>query len=381
MIAAIATALVAMLMSLSAQPPSMRITSPAEGAYVTGAVELTVAFEPASLLSSVRQVRWFGDGQQVCTAEKPPFSCEWDAGRAIREHQIRAVALLGDGARMIANARTAGVQVAETVDVDVVQITAVVKDENGRFVSGLTAGDFAIFDEGKPQTLSNFLAEHIPLELVAAVDMSSSMTDALPAVKRLAIDFLAQLQPTDQVTVLGFNDNIFTLARRSTDQDVRAKAIDRLAPWGGTALYDVMHRALDLLGRQTGRRAIVLFTDGDDQSSHASVKGVLERAESSDATIYMIGQGRALEASDLQQLMRQLAAVSGGRAFFSGQEAKLDTIFQEILEDLRHQYLLTYVPPEQARNGEWRRLRVEVRGHDYAVRTRQGYRIARAHSE
>ena len=140
--------------------------------------------------------------------------------------------------------------------------------------------------------------ENIPLELVAAVDVSSSMTQALPIVKQSATNFLAALRPEDQVTVLGFNDNIFTLAPRSTDQAVREKAVARLAPWGGTALYDVVIRAVELLGRQTGRRAVVVFTDGDDQSSHASMEAVIQRAEASDATIYMIGQGRALEADD-----------------------------------------------------------------------------------
>ena len=144
------------------------------------------------------------------------------------------------------------------------------------------------------------------------------------------------------MTVLGFNDNIFTLARRSTDPAVREKAVARLAPWGGTALYDVVIRAVELLGRQTGRRAVVVFTDGDDQSSHASMEAVIQRAEASDATIYMIGQGRAIGATTLQQLMRRLTSVSGGRAFFSEQPSKLEAVFEEILEDLRHQYLLAY---------------------------------------
>jgi VWFA-related protein len=175
------------------------------------------------------------------------------------------------------------------------------------------------------------------------------MQEALPAVKRYATEFLAQLQPSDQVTVIGFNDNIFTPARRSTDQATRARAIGRLAPWGGTALYDAIIQSLDLLGRQPGRRALVVFSDGEDQSSHAPMASVLKRSEASDAAIYMIGQGRALQAPALQQLMRQLAAGSGGRAFFSDQEAKLDAIFRDIIDDLRHQYLLGYAAPDSAR--------------------------------
>jgi VWFA-related protein len=291
------------------------------------------------------------------------------------------VATLTDGSRLIANVRTKAVEYAEAVDVDVVQVTAVVTDEAGRFVPGLTASDFRILDEDRPQTITNFASENIPLELVTAIDVSSSMTQALPIVKQSATRFLAALRPEDQVTVLAFNDNIVTLARRSTDQAVREKAVARLAPWGSTALYDVVIRAVDLLGRQTGRRAVVVFTDGDDQVSRASMEATIQRAEASDATIYMIGQGRALDASNLQQLMRHLTSVSGGRAFFSEQASKLESVFEEILEDLRHQYLLAYEAPDGARDGEWHKLRVEVPGHRYSVRARQGYRLLRRSSQ
>ena len=372
--ASIATAAV---VCAARQAPSARITSPADDIYVTGAVRLTIAFDPLSVAKRVREVRWFADGRQVCTAVVAPFVCEWDAGEFVSEHLIRAVAMLADGGRLTASSRTRALDYAEAVDVDVVQITAVVTDGDGHFVTGLKADDFKVFEDDKPQRITNFASENIPLELVAALDVSSSMTDALPAVKRHATDFLAQLQPADQVTVLAFNDNIFTPARRSTDQAARAKAIARLAPWGGTALYDVIIRAMDLLGKQSGRRSLLVFTDGEDQSSHAPMTSVVQRAESSDATIYMIGQGRALRATALQQLMRQLAAGSGGRAFFSDDQSKLESVFHEIVEDLRHQYLLGYPAPDSARNGEWHRLRVEVAGRGHNVRARQGYRFAR----
>ena len=211
-----------------------------------------------------------------------------------------------------------------------------------------------------------------------ALDVSSSMQDALPSVKVHATNFLAQLRPTDQVTVIGFNDTIFMPARRSTDQAARAKAIDRLKSWGATALYDAVVYALDLLGRQTGRRALLVFSDGEDQSSHVTIASVVKRAEASDATIYMIGQGRALRATGLQQLLRQLASGSGGRAFFFDDAEKLDGAFHEIVDDLRHQYLFGYSAPDNARDGELHQIRVEVPGHGYKVRARQGYRLLAA---
>jgi Ca-activated chloride channel family protein len=373
----LAAAAVAALAASTIAQVSARITSPAADTYVTGPVRLTIAFDPAAAAAAVRQVRWFADGRQVCTADAPPFACDWDAGDRVDEHVIRAVAVLKEGPQIVANVRTKAVAYAEAVDVDVVQVTAVVTDGAGRFVTGLKAADFRVYEDDQPQRITTFEVENIPLELVAAVDVSSSMTDALPAVKRHATRFLSQLRDSDQVTVLGFNDSVFTLARRSTDRAARARAIARLAPWGGTALYDVIIHAFDLLGRQAGRRSLLVFSDGEDQSSRAAMPAVIKRAESSDATVYMIGQGRALRAPALQQLMRQLAQGSGGRAFFSADDDKLETVFQQIVEDLRHQYLLAYPAPDHARDGQWHRIRVEVPGRGYSVRARLGYRIAR----
>jgi Ca-activated chloride channel family protein len=355
----------------------LRIASPTADAYVSGPVRLVAVFDPASATREVAQVTFFGDGVQVCTVATPPFECEWNSGERIAAHQVRAVATLRNGTRLVQTVRTKTVAFAESVDVDVVQITAVVTDDDGRFVRGLKKSDFVVEEDGKPQVMTHFAAENIPLELIAAIDVSASMREAMPGVKVAAKKFLAGLETRDQVTLLGFNENIFTLARRSTDQAVRARAIDRIAPWGGTALYDVIVNAIDLLGRQSGRRSIVLFSDGDDQNSHAPLDTALARTEGSDATIYAIGQGRAVHSRDLQRLLQRLADISGGRAFFADDPSKLETIFTQILEDIRNQYLLAYPAPDDARNGVWHKIQVRAGGGKYHVRARQGYRITR----
>jgi Ca-activated chloride channel family protein len=356
------------------QAPALHITAPTEGTYLSGASRLVAVVEPAARARDVTQVTFFADGRQVCVVSKPPFQCDWDAGDRLVEHQIRVVALLAAGDRLVDTVRTQGVQYSEGVDVDVVQVTAVVTD-GGRFVRGLQQRDFKVFEDDRPQPITSFAAENIPLELVTAIDVSSSMTDALPVVKESAKRFLAGLQPADQVTVLGFNDNIFTLARRATDQGARVRAVDRMAPWGGTALYDVTIKAIDLLGRQQGRRSVVIFSDGDDQSSHASIDAAIARAEGSDATIYAIGQGRAVYAANLQNLLKRFASISGGRAFFTDDVVKLGTVFDEILEDLRNQYLLSYPAPGTVRDGAYHKIRVDVASGKYHVRARQGYRL------
>lgn len=364
--------------TLVAQEPEMapvlRIASPAADSYLSGPVRLVGRVDPGPVQRFVERMTFFAGGQQICAVVRPPWECDWDAGDRVVEHQIRAVAQMKDGSRLIGSVRTRGLQYAEVTDVDAIQVTAVVTDRDGRFVRDLKAADFKVFEDDQPQSISHFAAENIPLELVAAIDISSSMTDALPTVKTAAKRFLGELQPRDQVTVLGFNENLFTLARRTTDQVARERAVDRMAPWGGTALYDVILKSIDLLGRQSGRRAIVLFSDGDDQSSHATLETAMARAEGSDATIYSIGQGRAVRSPELQRLMRRLADVSGGRAFFSDDQPSLDATFNEILEDLRSQYLLTYTPQASRRDGAYHRIKVVTNRGD-KVRARQGYRL------
>jgi VWFA-related protein len=200
------------------------------------------------------------------------------------------------------------------------------------------------------------------------------MTDAMPQVRKAVRAFLGALRPDDQLTLLAFNDNVFTLARRETDAGARLRAVERLAPWGGTALYDVLMRAMDLLSHRKGRKVLVVFTDGEDQSSRSSLADVERRAEVNDAPIYMIGQGRATTDGKLRDVLEKLARMSGGRAFHTDRLDELEPAFAQIVDELDNQYLLGYVPSNAERDGSWRRIRLEVEGSGRKVRARQGYR-------
>jgi Ca-activated chloride channel family protein len=374
----IALAVALGVMPLAQQPPfSVRLTSPVEDGYVSGPMRLVAVIEPATVVRQIKEVVFFADARKVCTVTKPPFQCDWDAGDRIIEHTVRVTAEMAQGGRAVATVHTKGVKFAEAVDVDVVQLTAVVTDDDGRFVSGLTVNDFKVFDNDRPQKITSFQSENISLELVAALDVSSSMRDALPRVKESATRFLAGLRGGDHVTLLAFNDIVYTLAQRTKDQSTRAQAIERMRAWGGTALYDVIVDALRRLERQTGRRALVVFSDGDDQSSHATMQAAVAHAESSDATIYAIGQGRAVRTRELQTVLSRFASISGGRAFFTEDVSRLDRFFSEILEDLSNQYLVSYSYPDAERDGQFHRVRLEAAGGKYQVRVRPGYRPTR----
>ncbi|MDO8835193.1 MAG: VWA domain-containing protein [Vicinamibacterales bacterium] len=354
--------------------PGILFTSPEDGAFASGPMTLSVRLDPPD--TPVRNVSLFADGRLVCTLERAPFECPWDAGPKVNEHLLRAVVVTADGRRLARAIRTKGVAYAEAVDVDVVHITATITDKDGNFARGLPGTAFRVFEDDVRQTITHFAAENIPLEIIVAVDVSGSMTDAMGHVKSAVKTFLSALRPNDRVTVIGFNDNVFTLARPSADLATRLRAIDRLAPWGGTALYDVIVQAIGQLGRQTGRRVLVVFTDGEDLNSHIPLETAVSRIESNDAVLYPIGQGRATEVKSLKVVLDELARKSGGRAFFED-IAKLNDVFARILDELSNQYLLGYVSTNPAHDGKWRTIRVEAPGKDLQIRARQGYRVGK----
>jgi VWFA-related protein len=259
--------------------------------------------------------------------------------------------------------------------VDVVQVTVTVTDDNGAFVASLPRGAFKVFEDGRPQTITHFASEDVPLELIVAVDISGSMTTAMPKLKEAVKVFLGAVPSRDQVTLLGFNDTVFALTRKTTDPTERVRAVDRLAPWGATALYDVLVRGIDMLGLQAGRKALVVFTDGEDQGSHVSLEQVEARLQASDVTLYMIGQGRGVSVDRLKRVMQRLSTPTGGRVFSTNSIDELTGAFDELLDELSHQYLLGYPPIADTRDGKWHEIRVQVDGHRN-IRARQGYRFA-----
>ena len=353
-----------------ASAPQIAIVSPANESFVSGSTLLRARVDPPE---AALGVTFFADGRQVCALTRPPFECEWDAGATIAEHQVRVVAALAAGGRIVHTVRTKGVGFAEHVNVDVVQVTVTVGDGHGKFVRGIPRSSFHVAEDGRSQSITHFTSEDVPLELVVAIDISGSMSPSMPRLKTAVKEFLSTVPPQHQVTLLAFNDNVITLARKATDPADRIKAVDRLAPWGSTALYDVILRCMDLLGRQTGRKALVVFTDGEDQGSHARIADVERRLQASDLTLYMIGQGRGVTLESLKKVMERLATPSGGRALFTENIDTLHEAFADLLDELSNQYLLGYASTNGKRDDSWRRIKVDVDGQ-HEVRARQGYR-------
>jgi VWFA-related protein len=350
--------------------PTLTIVSPEESAYVAGRTLLRARVDPAREATSLI---FYVDGVQVCALSKPPFECGWDAAVEVVEHQIRAVATFTGARHVVSNVRTRGLGYAESVDVSSVQLTATVTDSRGRFVKGLPQSAFRVFEDDGPQTISHFESENVPLDLIVALDISGSMGPSMPSLKRAAKEFLTAIPTTNKVTLLAFNDTSFTLARGATDPAARIRAVDGLVSWGATALYDVLVRGIDMFVPGTGRKALIVFSDGEDYGSGASLEEAEARLQASDVTLYMIGQGKGVDLESLKQVMHRLADPTGGRPLFVERTDELRGVFTELLDELSNQYLLSYTPTNQQLDGTMRRIRVEVAG-PYRVRAREAYR-------
>jgi Ca-activated chloride channel homolog len=199
----------------------------------------------------------------------------------------------------------------------------------------------------------------------------------MPKVRKAVKDFLAAVPTRDEVTIVGFNDVVFPASRKSTSLPERMAAVDRLATWGATALYDAIIQGVDMLGRQAGRRAMVVFSDGEDQGSHVTLEDVERRLQASDVTLYIIAQGRGITHDYLRKVMQRLSTPTGGRVFATDNIDRLQDAFSDLLDELSNQYLLGYQPTNTRRDDTWRQIRVEVEGQK-GVRARSGYRAVQS---
>lgn len=352
------------------QEPEVIIVEPTADTLVTGPTAVVARISPPG--TAVQSMTFTVDGRVTCTVEAPPWQCTFDGGPAVAQRHVRVVARLTNGGRAVANVRTRPLAFAESVRVTAVQVPVIVRDWRGRFVRGLTVTDFLVKEDGVPQTLAGVSSENVPLDVVLALDISASMTDAMDDVLEASRRFVSRLRDHDTATVLAFNDNTFVVVDRETDAARRQQALTGLTAWGGTALHDATAEALALVARGSGRKGVVIFSDGEDRTSRTHSAATVRRIQESDALVYTIAFGSGATDAAMRRQLELNADASGGRVFFSKTVAELDEAFTAIIEELSSQYVLSYEPAQRSKSG-WRRLEVDVARRGARVRARDGY--------
>jgi Ca-activated chloride channel family protein len=275
---------------------------------------------------------------------------------------------------------------------EMVALNVTVVDSHERHVTGLTSGDFAVYDDGVPQKVNFFASDEVPIDLAVLIDTSSSMIQRLPLVRKAATRFVQALRPIDRGAVVAFADQMRFLQPFTHDVGLLERAIASTSAHGETALFSTLYVVLKEFAKagrnatEVRRPAIVVLTDGEDTVSLVGQDDVIELVRRTGVAIYTISIAVAVETRNLDAEgknrtfnlidddLRRLARESGGQAFFPLRLDELNSVYSWVARELSAQYSLAYMPNAPARTGVFHKLMVQVvsRG-DAFPRTRLGY--------
>jgi hypothetical protein len=318
--------------------------------------------------------------------------------------------------------------------VDLINVTATVSDEDGRFVPSLTKDDFTVFENGHRQEISHFSSERTPVSLGILLDTSGSMTPDKMAAARSAIDrFIYDLlDRDDELFFMEFASQARVGQAWTTDRAAISQAVSRVDPVGGTAIYDAIAKALPMAtaGRHK-KKALLVISDGNDTSSWISVAALRQRIRDSEVLVYALGVDGAVRAESGRtqppiigipgpnpfprprgpiqfppifgrsggspqggggrrgsgtwsrssgervnpEALREVTDDTGGRTEIVHGFGDLQAATARLADELSKQYSLAYSSTEE-RDGRWHAIRVEVRDRRYTVRARKGYMAA-----
>jgi Ca-activated chloride channel family protein len=267
------------------------------------------------------------------------------------------------------------------VNTELVVLNVTVTDKAGEYVPGLKSSDFKVFEDGKEVpagAIANFSVHEAPFASVVLLDTSGSMESRLTLGRSAAIRFLDGLRPEDVAAVYKFDYKIEQVQDFSSGRDLAPMAFTIKAK-GMTTLYDAILKAVNALTvRPEPRKAIVVLSDGMDTYSKTSSSKALEAAMAIGASIYAVDMsatdGGSQRNAQSAAVLKSFAEKSGGRFVSTPGGPALRDAFTSIAKELGHQYLISYRPLNQARDGQWRSLEVKVPREDLVIRTRKGYR-------
>jgi Ca-activated chloride channel family protein len=320
---------------------------------------------------SIDHVEFYLNEQLVATLYQPPYTQPIVLSKESLAY-VRAVAYTPDGNStedlVFVNAPDSNV---EQLNVQFVELYASVLDRRGRPVLGLSQKDFSVAEDGARQTITRFeRVDDLPIHAAVVLDSSGSMEKSLPQARDAALGFLRDaIRPKDRAAVITFNDHPNIGVKFSNDLDTLAGGLAGLKAERGTSLWDTIIFTEFYFNGVKGQRAMLLLTDGRDESSRFTFEDALEDARRAGVTIYAIGLGEDIEKRKLTKLSEE----TGGRAFFIKTAAELPAIYSTIQEDLRSQYLVAYQSTNTGLDNNFRTVELKVDRSGVEVKTLHGY--------
>lgn len=272
------------------------------------------------------------------------------------------------------------------VDVDLVVLHTTVVDRSGRLIGELGDKNFRVYEDDVEQKLALFRNEDVPVTVGLVLDNSASMRENRAPMRAGAIAFAETSNPLDEVFLVNFNDDYYLdLENKDFTSDIEElrTALEKTITRGSTAFHDAVRASLKHLKRGTRqKRVLLVISDGVDTTSLSSFSTLVQEAQQAEAAIYIVGlpcspdeEGRACRRA--KRNIRKLAEVTGGVAYFPTSTVEVEGLCRRIAHDIRNQYVLGYYSTNRARDGSFRRVRVEIdspKGYSKLfARTRPGY--------
>jgi Ca-activated chloride channel family protein len=256
------------------------------------------------------------------------------------------------------------------VDVNLISVFATVKDERGSFVTDLTKDDFRVYEDDKPQEIQIFeKQDKVDSSIGILMDASGSMVDIVPYMKRGVHDFTRGLAKSDDFFVVSFGTTVKLIHTSSQPQKHLDESLATLRAWGTSSLYDGLLYGISRVQQSTRpRKALIVFTDGNDNGSTVSHGRVVEQVQSSGVLLYFIAIGSPILVD--AHTLEPLSEVSGGRTLYVAKQDAVSPVLDQIRIELSQQYYLGYYAP---RREGFHRLRVEVPGRNLKIRAKTGY--------
>ena len=259
------------------------------------------------------------------------------------------------------------------VTTDLVSIPVSVMDRDGRYIFDLKQEDFRVYEDNVEQQIAYFSNVEQPFSVVMLMDSSSSTISYMGQIKEAANAFIAQLREKDSVLPITFDGLLHPLLyNRTSNREALKAALEKMRSDeenNGTKLYDAVDFTYQLLKRIRGRKAIILFTDGDDTWSKTTLDATLRDATELDALVYAIHYGTSPSAAYLDTLAKK----TGGHFYQADDPETIKQAFVAVAEELRHQYSVGYYPKKSARHGEERKIKIKVNRPNVGIRTRKSY--------
>jgi Ca-activated chloride channel family protein len=274
--------------------------------------------------------------------------------------------------------------------VDMVRVSAIVRDRKGRFVQDLTAHDFEVLDGGERKSIADFRPDTSGVSVALLFDVSGSMEGQLAHAREAALHVLSWLEPDrDEAAVFTFDTHLDEVAPFTEGLKTLPDSMGSVVPFGATSLHDAIAQTARRVGAREGRRrAVVVLTDGSDNASRLSPPEVSGIASGIDVPVYVFGIVPSIDnpsselattsvlRSALAGPLANLAAWTGGHVFAASTPGQRSAAARQIIDELRHQYLIAF---ESSGHPGWHPLVVRARQKDLTVRARSGYMAGQQH--